>query len=138
MSIVAVNNIAETPRHFTLALSGSIQRLTLAVDIEGNVLDATNVLNIFVDEVYLQLSNDAGAATNKCFIGYKTGTAPTTLDKTRAMLDLIPSNTVVEIPRSNAAKQRGAQIRLGDLYAKGVSGDYLHIIIPRVDNITTV
>lgn len=138
MSVVATNNLGEVPLHYTLALSGGIQRLTTAIDISGNVLDATNILNIFVDEVHLQLSNDAGGATNKCFIGYKSGTAPSTLDKTNSMLDLVPSNTLIEIPRSNASKQRGLQSRLGDYYAKGVSGDYLHIIVPRIDTITTV
>lgn len=138
MSVVATNNIAEVALHYTLALDGNIQRFTAAKDISGNTLDASNLLNIFVDEVHVQLSNDAGAATNKCFIGYKSGAAPTTLDKTSAMLDLVPSNQITEIPRSNAARQRGTQIRLGDLYAKGVSGDYLHIIVPRIDNIVTV
>lgn len=138
MSVVAFNNIAEVCQHYTLALDGNIQRLSAAKDISGATLDATNILNVFVDEIHLQVDVDAGAATNKCFIGYKSGTAPTTLDKTTAMLCLLPSTSTTEIPRSNAAKQRGTQTRLGDYYAKGVSGDYLHIIVPRVATITTV
>jgi len=128
---------AEVPKHYTLALTGSIQKFTLAKDVDGTTLDAGGTVNVFVDEISVQLSNDAGVATNKCFIAYKTGGAPSALDKTNALLDLVPGNSFIEIPQSKAGKLRGDQTNLRDYYAKGVSGDYLHIVVPRRDAITT-
>ncbi len=125
------------PKHYTLALNGNIQKITAAVDIGGNALNGGSVNNnIWAENVTLQVSNDAAAVTDICFIAYKEGTAPTTVDKTTAMIDLLPGQ-IFELERSKKAELRGEELNLRYLYAKGVNGDYLHIILPEMSEVTT-
>lgn len=131
-----VQQLGQEPLHYTLALDGNVQRITAALDVDGVAMAASASVNIWTKSVTLQLSNDAVAGTDICFIGYKNGSAPSTLTKANAMLDLVPGQSR-EIPKSDAANLRGAEINARWLYARGVNGDFLHIVIPRINSVTT-
>lgn len=131
-----VQQLGQEPLHYTLALDGNVQRLTAALDVDGNAMAASGTVNVWANDVHLQLSNDAVAGTDICFIAYKSGgSAPSTLTKANAMLDLTPGQSK-DVPASDAANLRGTQINVRHLFAKGVNGDFLHIIIPRINGVS--